>query len=283
MPSSHRAFTADDPYAPAVRFLISHADHRLCDASLEVHADDDMYKYGLDVIGSRDLTTMAYFRAGLSVHDTATQLARWWFGDLDRISAWLDFAAGYGRSTRFLAEDLGPDRVWIGEIQADAVDFQEATFGVHGLRSAADPDELRCDRRFDVVFVASLFSHLPERTFARWLGRLYDLLSDDGVLIFSVHDGSIRTADVEMPEAGIAFVAASEVAELDTADYGVTFVTEPFVRRAVLAATGRDEVWRLPRALCFEQDVYVVGRRPAPAAPTLDARAHGQPRPSRDR
>ncbi|MGH3262316.1 MAG: hypothetical protein ACRDNS_09995, partial [Trebonia sp.] len=51
------------------------------EASLTVHPDDDMYAFGVGVIGSEPLAAMAYFRAGASMIDLLETVARWHFGD----------------------------------------------------------------------------------------------------------------------------------------------------------------------------------------------------------
>ncbi|MGO9954693.1 MAG: hypothetical protein ACLP50_01710 [Solirubrobacteraceae bacterium] len=43
-------------------------------------------------------------------------------------------------------------------------------------------------RRFDLVFVASPFTYLPDRAFGAWLSKLWELVAPGGVLAFSVHD-----------------------------------------------------------------------------------------------
>ena len=53
------------------------------------------------------------------------------------------------------------------EILRDAVRFQEQMFGVNSLQSTTEPERFDCDRTFDCIFVASLFTHLPEATFFR--------------------------------------------------------------------------------------------------------------------
>ena len=262
-------FSEQSEFADSIRALLLGQNPDNGSVSLAVHPGDDMYNFGLDHVPDRDQATMAYFRAGMSIYDTATRLASWWWGDLDRIESWLDFAAGFGRSTRFLAHHLGPDRVWVGEVQADAVEFQRATFGVHGLLSTTDPADFRCDRRFDVIFVASLFSHLPEATFGGWLMALYERLTDGGVLIFSVLDERQIDDGVPMPDSGFRFRPGAEVAELDCRDYGVTFVSEAFVRRCVADHTDAGYVARLPQALTFQQDIYLVGRDASRGTPSL--------------
>ena len=74
---------------------------------------------------------------------------------------------------------------------------------------------------------------MPERTFTNWLQNLYDLLTPDGVLMFSVHDECLRAPHVEMPAKGILFSANSESQSLDKEEYGTTYVTEKFVREIV--------------------------------------------------
>lgn len=193
-------------------------------------------------------------------------IATWRFGSLDRVGSFLDFAAGYGRSTRFLVTRLGPGRVCAAEIQPDALDFQARVFGVSTLLSSTDPQELEARRQFDVVFVASLFTHLPQRTFAPWLRTLWSFVAPGGMLVFSVHDEAINDTDAELVD-GFAYIPNSEVASLSTDDYGTNFTTEAFVRNALREAVGEpaDTAVRLPRALCFLQDVWVVcnGARPS--------------------
>jgi SAM-dependent methyltransferase len=170
----------------------------------------------------------------------------------------LDFACGYGRSLRFTIQDFGRDRVWGSEILPDAVAFIGDELGAHRVSSTTRPDELEMDGGFDVIFVSSLFSHLPERTFAPWLRELHRRLGPDGLLVFSVHDELLLPEGAELSPAGIYFRPSTEVEALDVQDYGATVVSESFVSRAIDLATGHDVYRRFPTALCFEQDLYVV-------------------------
>jgi hypothetical protein len=88
------------------------------------------------------------------------------------------------------------------------------------------------------------------------------------VLVFSVHDEAINRAGVPL-EDGFAFTPRSEVASISVEEYGTTFTTAGYVQRRLEAAIGGDarDAIRLPRALCFEQDVWVVPRGGATAAP----------------
>lgn len=145
--------------------------------------------------------------------------------------------------------------------------FQEEHFGVHALQSATHPDQFTCEQKFDVIFVSSLFTHLPDRTFTPWLKRLYNLLTPGGILIFSVHAENMLPKDTPMPESGIHFIPATEVPSLDVADYGATVVSEEYVKSAIGKVAGRRESRLIKDGLCFQQDIYVLSNRDLPGHP----------------
>jgi hypothetical protein len=254
------AFDGSDPRAVEIRALIKDQYRGRRRPTLDVHPDDDMFKFARDWTATNQLAVFSYFRAGIQIFETAREIVEWRFGSLDQVDSVCDFAAGYGRSTRFLAAAVDPAKVWAGEILPEAVDFQARAYGVNTITSTTDPADLRVDERFDVIFVSSLFSHLPERTFITWLQRLHGLLTDRGILVFSVHDEAVGPPDLVVGDSGIHFIPLTEVESLDVEDYGATIVTEAFVARMIAEATGSPSYKRLPRTLCFEQDLYVVAR-----------------------
>ena len=73
-------------------------------------------------------------------------------------------------------------------------------------------------------------SHLPEKTFAGWIGGLHNLLTDQGILVFSVHGDHLLGPETAVPEGGIHFVLESENSVLPLEEYGLSYVTEDFVR-----------------------------------------------------
>jgi hypothetical protein len=94
------------------------------------------------------------------------------------------------------------------------------------------------------------------------------LVAPGGVLVFSVHDEAINRTGVHL-EDGFAFTPMSEVASISVEEYGTTLTTAGYVRRRLEEAVGTQagDAIRLPRALCFEQDVWVVPRGGPPATP----------------
>lgn len=265
--SNHYAFDGRAPSAPAIKQMIELADRDAATASLAVHSDDDMFAFSVGITGAAAIGAMAYFRAGLSINDTILKIVNWRFGDAGRLESFLDFAAGYGRSTRFLVQHVPSKKVSVAEIQQDSLTFQAAEFGVNTLLSRTNPEELTVDRQYDVVFVASLFTHLPEKTFGLWLAKLWEFVAPGGILVYSVHDEAINDIGATLTD-GFVFISSTEVASLSTEDYGTNFTTEDFVRRQIRESVGDDEAARairLPRALCFMQDIWVMCRGEVPA------------------
>jgi SAM-dependent methyltransferase len=245
---------------PAIQALIRDRAKFPEDFKLNICEDDEMYLFSLsNVKDDSDRALVRYYSLGRRILDTVKQVVDWHFGSLENVQSFLDFACGYGRFTRFLIQEMPPERVWVSDIYANAVKFQTEYFGVHGVVSTGKPENYLIDRKFDCILANSFFSHMPERTFTNWLQNLYDLLTPNGILMFSVHDESLLPSHVEMPATGILFSADSESQSLDKEEYGTTYVTEKFVREMVDRVSGdKAFVHRIEKGICRFQDLYVV-------------------------
>ncbi|MEG4022128.1 methyltransferase [Microcoleus sp. S13C4] len=227
---------------------------------LNICEDDEMYLFSLNnVKDDRDRALVRYYSIGRRILDTVKQVVEWHFGSFENVPSFLDFACGYGRFTRFLIQEIPPERIWVSDIYANAVKFQTEYLGVNGIVSTGKPENYLIDRKFDCILANSFFSHMPERTFTSWLQNLYDLLTPSGILMFSVHDECLRLANIEMPANGILFSPQSESQSLDKEEYGTTYVTEKFVRECVARVSGgKAFVHRIKKGICRFQDLYVV-------------------------
>ncbi|MEM7481551.1 MAG: class I SAM-dependent methyltransferase [Acidobacteriota bacterium] len=255
---------------------------------LAVHPSDEMLAFLVDQHrGDRDQALAHYLRSGHAIADAYLQIIRWHFGtgyseDVGAsVDSLLDFASGFGRVTRFLVESIPAERVWVSDLYDEGVAFQRKTLGVQGFPSTVDPKEFHCEERFDVILATSLFSHLRADRFQGWLDRLASLLTERGLLIFSVHDASLLPPDQKLPPEGIAFRPISESSSHDGDDYGSAWVSEAFVRQAVGQTTPLGEghrLVRLPRGLCNFQDLYVAARGPrGPLSSPGDSTFEGDP------
>ena len=174
----------------------------------------------------------------------------------------LEFASGHGRFTRHLVKALGAARVTVSDVVQDAVEFSTHTFGVVGFQSSIVPEEVVFPKRYDVVFVLSLFSHLPRHSWNRWLRCLFEAVEPGGVLVFSTHGLKAAKHDnVELDSEGFFFAPSSESSALDAQEYGTTFTSEAFVMSQIGQTMGADVlVQRAPLQFWNHQDGYVLRR-----------------------
>lgn len=183
---------------------------------------------------------------------------------LSQLPQVLEFASGHGRFTRHLVKAIGPQRLTVSDIVPDAVEFSTATFGVRGFLSGSDPQAVQWPQAYDLVFVLSLFSHLPERTWGAWLQRLYESLAPGGLLVFSTHgtDAAAR-AGVALDARGFFFAPSSESTAIAAQDYGTTFTAPGFVQAQIAEHIGPARLaGHVPLHFWNHQDGWVV-QRPA--------------------
>lgn len=238
---------------------------------------DEMYLFALANHGTPDRACIRYYFNGRRILDTVRQVLNWHFGQLDRISSFLDFASGYGRFTRFLVQDIPPKNVWISDIYAQAVQFQIEQFGVQGIISTTYPQDYPIQQSFDGILACSFFSHLPESTFLTWLQKLYSLLSPQGILMFSVHDRELLPPHFNISTSDILFIPNSESRSLDVNEYGTSYVGESFVAQSLKTISQGEAVYsRIPQGICGYQDLYLVTRTPQNPLSSLKFSHHPQ-------
>jgi 2-polyprenyl-3-methyl-5-hydroxy-6-metoxy-1,4-benzoquinol methylase len=206
------------------------------------------------------IAAFKFVEAGLRRYDAYDQLVTQVFGGFDRLDSVLDFASGYGRLTRILVQKLAKERIWVSDIYREAIAWQVKTYGVQGFFSTPSPQDLSHDRVHDVVWVGSLFSHLPNGLFQDWLAKIWSFVGPRGVLAFSVHDESLLSADEAMDATGLRYFRMSESDSLDHDIYGMAYVTEAFVAEAIgrLSSGGGPQWKRFFKGLYENQDLYVV-------------------------
>lgn len=178
---------------------------------------------------------------------------------LARCNAFLEFASGHGRLTRHLVQRLPAGALTVSDVVPGSVDFLRSHWAVKGFDSALKPDELTWPARYEVVFVLSLFTHLPGSVWAGWIRKLSQALLPGGLLIFSTHGQKcIDQAGVHC-EDGYAFVQSSESQALDAQHYGTTFTTADKVRQLVGDAMGPEQgVDLVPSHFWGNQDAVIL-------------------------
>lgn len=105
----------------------------------------------------------------------------------DTIHRVLDFPCGHGRVLRTLKAAFPEADLTACDIDRDGVDFCSATFDAHGVYSDDDLDAVNLGEDFDLIWVGSLFTHLPGDRWGAFLRFLHERLAVNGVLVFTVH------------------------------------------------------------------------------------------------
>lgn len=106
------------------------------------------------------------------------------------ITTCLDLPSGYGRVTRHLARRIDPCRITACDVDPQAVRFCAAEFGVEPLRSRPDLRQVRFRRRYDLIFVGSLLTHVTPDDGLRMLEALVPALCVGGELVFTTQGAS---------------------------------------------------------------------------------------------
>jgi hypothetical protein len=181
----------------------------------------------------------------------------------------LEFASGYGRVCRH-AKHVLPATLWTSsDVHPHAVSFNTKKLGIDSFVSPASPEGWVVNRRYEVVFALSFFSHMPDATFGPWLERLFNSVEQNGILIFTTH-GEISLRNMRaggldplanFNEKGCYWNTNSDQRDLDSTDYGTSAVTLHYVQRA-LEALPEAELIRFQQAFWWaHQDLYVVRKR----------------------
>jgi SAM-dependent methyltransferase len=233
----------------------------------EIDPGDEMYGYGLRSLrGSVDAAAILYFSVGRTIADSVADAIAWRFRSPGPARV-LDFAAGYGRATRFLVRRFAPGTLTAAEIDPAALAFQRRTLGVETLLAPGEAGDFRPAAAWDAVVASSFFSHLSEPRFRGWLGALWSVVAPGGLLLFSTHGPHLVGEGGDLSR-GIVFRPESETDRLDAEAYGSSWVTEEFVRDAVRHSCTGGAVHAIPFGLDGRQDLYAVVRPPSvPAEP----------------
>lgn len=227
-----------------------------------IHPEDDIFRF--------------FVREGLSRNPVRDYLADGWrtlselmvlLEHIDRplmkTGSMLEFASGFGRFTRHLAPLL-PDRLTCSDVLPGSVEFLREQFGVDGFESSFDPHALEFPQRYEVVFVLSLFTHLPVGDWCDWLKALASAVEPGGILLLSFHNE--RVADdygVEFDDEGCFFATSSESPSLDPERYGTTLTTREVVEREIVAALGVEPLLYQPLAFWVGQDAVAIRKAPS--------------------
>lgn len=233
----------------------------------EISKNDMMLLHFINNGFSVEAAVRAYLVRGVSLLDMVSKIAekRWGTRWMEHAGPFLDFASGYGTLERHLVHVMPSEQIYTADVKKHGVDFQIEHFGVNGIQSSFVPEEFRPPIKFRFIFVASLFSHLPEDLFRRWLKQLWNCLEPHGVLAFTVHDTSLCNSDRDFVYSTLSedsnSVAEDSIKNANV--YGTTFVSENYLSRCFADLDlARENYTRYRKVSSGLQDVYIVSEAP---------------------
>lgn len=181
---------------------------------------------------------------------------------LAEINSFLEFASGHGRFTRHLVKQLPAGSLTVSDVVPGSVSFLMENMKVKGFNSTLEPENLQFSDDFELIFVLSLFSHLPTGLWERWLQKLFDALRPGGCLILTTHGVySARQLGVELQDDYL-FISDSESSQIDSASYGSTFTGPEYVQRAIQSCCANIAFVRhFPAHFWSNQDAWVLAKQ----------------------
>lgn len=233
----------------------------------------------------------AYFRTargGLAAVENGLAAAGW---IPEEVRAVLDFGCGYGRVYRALAAGLPQAQLTAADLMESAARFCAETFGGDWVKSYEDLDQVQLPRTYDLVWLGSVFTHLPAYRWWTMLRFLARATRSAGLVVFTSHgDRAIeviqdfglkrnpnlvdRARFALMQEAigtvGFDFIANRTNAiqhqhkqgiDVSLGEYGFSFAAEWWIREAIARDPDFELVHYAPAGWGNNHDAITMRRR----------------------
>ncbi len=235
--------------------------------SPEIHPDDLIFDFVFrhPSFKSKEEAIEYYFSDGANSAQRLRAILTEVCGLANQPLSMLEFASGYGCVTRHLRSVIPYCVPTACDIHPEAIRFIREALGTEAMASARNPDELNLNRTFGVVFALSFFSHMPKKSFSRWLTKLASLVRSGGFLIFTTHglaSAKLFMQYSEFDKDGFLFYPASEQKDLSPRDYGSTAVKPEYVFKCISTIPNFYLKYFHEGWWWGHQDVYVVAAGP---------------------
>jgi SAM-dependent methyltransferase len=99
----------------------------------------------------------------------------------------LDYGAGAGRVTRWLKASFPRSEIHACDVREQDMDFVRSTFGVYGRAVASDPTSLNLTETYDLVWMGSVITHMPETATKTLIEKILAACNPGGLLVLSFH------------------------------------------------------------------------------------------------
>lgn len=104
--------------------------------------------------------------------------------DWDTVGSVLEVGCGYGRIVRELCKTVPANRIYVSDVIDSGARFTASEFGATQIPADPGPE---WNERFGLIYLLSVYSHMPRQGVADHLRRMHRLLAPGGVLVFTTH------------------------------------------------------------------------------------------------
>lgn len=116
---------------------------------------------------------------------------------LTSVNTVLDLPCGHGRVLRHLVELFPGAQFDVCDLDEDGAEFCASEFGASIVPAKSELAETVFPRKYDLIWIGSLFTHLPQDKTMRWLSFLSQQLTDKGIIVATFHGRwSMRMQDL---------------------------------------------------------------------------------------
>jgi SAM-dependent methyltransferase len=203
-----------------------------------------------------------YLSVGLSAFESINAALQ--AAGTDRVTTILDMPCGHGRVARVLRAAFPTAEISVSDLDTDGVAFCAKQFDAQPLISGPDFSALNFKKTFDLIWVGSLITHLPERVAEDFIAFVLRHLRCGGVAVVSSHGafvaGRIAGGETYGVESAISRRMVNDYhthgfgyADLPGYDtsvqhYGVSIATRDWIISAITRAGGKvlfydDHAW----------------------------------------
>ena len=161
---------------------------------LQFHADEASEKYGipLPLLPSDDVQMSFTAHCGRHNLKQAFEFYRYVLSVCNiskaRETRIMDFGSGWGRISRFFLRESDPDLIYLVDTMAYAIELLHATDNpCRIIHNQPLPPIINLTEQFGLIYSYSVFSHLSEEYFRRWVDYFMDVLCPGGYLVFTTN------------------------------------------------------------------------------------------------
>jgi 2-polyprenyl-3-methyl-5-hydroxy-6-metoxy-1,4-benzoquinol methylase len=233
--------------------------------SSDIHPNDFIFQFVFDnpTFPTKESAIEYYFNNGLDSTQKLSNilLSTCGFSGKENIRL-LEFASGYGCVTRHIKNVIPFCSITACDIHNEAINFVQQKMGAEVILSTSNPENLRINQKFDVVFALSFFSHMPKTTSSRWMRQLASFIKPGGYLIFTTHGLKSRKflspyESLQFDSDGFYFKPASEQNDISSQEYGTACTKPQYVFNEISKIGGTTPVYYYEGYWWSHQDIFV--------------------------